>query len=216
MRGKLVYSCLLKVPIFKHLSEAEMAHVHEFIRPKSYKKGEYIQLAGDVSSELLVLNRGSAKVSRTSSDGNEVLIRSLAPGDYIGDTAVFGNVPADNDTVATTDVSFCTLSGNDLHSLLRKYPELSIKIAADLSLRLKKAEAQIESLSLKKADDRLLSVLHDYADGRSTFVLNLSKKDLASQIGMRPETLSRSLKQLEQKGLIKIEGSLVKLEIDNP
>jgi hypothetical protein len=33
-----MHSCLAKVPIFQHLSEEEMAYVHEFIRPKSFQK----------------------------------------------------------------------------------------------------------------------------------------------------------------------------------
>ena len=127
------------------------------------------------------------------------------------DAAVFGGVPADNDTLATADASFCVLSGADLHSLLRKYPELSLKIIADLSLRLKDSETQIESLTLKKAEDRLLHALFDYAGGKTSFKLQLSKKDIASQIGMRPETLSRSLQQLQQKGVIEMDGKSIKL-----
>jgi len=209
-----MHSCLAKVPIFQHLSEEEMAYVHEFIRPKSFQKGEFIQRSGDTDSPLLVLNHGSAKVMRATNDGDEMIIRKLSPGDYIGDTFVFGNQPADNDTVATADSSFCALSGQDLHSLLRKYPELSIKIIADLSLKLKNSESQIESLSLKKADDRVMQALLDQANGETSFTLKQTKKNIAGQIGMRPETFSRSLKKLQQKGLIKIDGKSISFSAD--
>jgi CRP-like cAMP-binding protein len=105
-----------------------------------------------------------------------MIIRNLSPGDYIGDSFVFGNQPADNDTVATADSAFCVLSGQDLHALLRKYPELSIKIIADLSLKLKNSESQIESLSLKKADDRVLQALIDQSNGKTTFKLQSRRK----------------------------------------
>ncbi len=209
-----MHSCLLKVPIFQHLSKAEQDHIHEFVYSKAYKKGEYVQLAGEYSPHLLILNRGGVKVTRTSSEGNDLLIRNLSPGDYIGDVAVFGNAPADNDAIATADSLFCVLSSDDLHKLLRKYPELSIKIITDLSLRLKQTEIQIESLMLKKAEDRLLQALFNYSNGKMTFNLNPPKKDIASQIGMRPETLSRSLMGLQRKGLIKINGKLISLLTD--
>ena len=204
-----MHSCLLKVPIFQHLSSEELDHVHEFIHPLSYSKGEFVQLAGDNKPQLLVLNRGSVKVSRTTPDGNEQLIRNLSPGDYIGDAAVFAGVAADYDVVALSDASFCVLSGQDLHQLILTYPDLAIKIISEQSIRLKSAEAKIESLALKSVDERLLEALVDYADGRSTFDLQLSKKDLAIQLGMRPETLSRSLKQLQEKGTIKLDGKTI-------
>ncbi|MBP9132230.1 Crp/Fnr family transcriptional regulator [Candidatus Saccharibacteria bacterium] len=209
-----MHSCLAKVPIFQHLSEEEMDYVHEFIHPKSFQKGEFIRRAGDTDSRLLVLNRGSANVLRASSGGNEIIIRNLLPGDYIGDSFVFGNQPADSDTVATTDSSFCVLSGQDLHALLRKYPELSFKIIADLSLKLKTSESQIESLSLKKADDRVLQALIDQSNGQTTFELKQTKKDIAGHIGMRPETFSRSLQKLQERGLIKIDGKTISLSAD--
>lgn len=209
-------SCLAKVSIFSQLTSDEQAHIHEFIRPKSYKKGEYVQLAGDYSPQLLILNRGEVKLSRSSLEGDEQIIRTLLPGDYIGDMAVFTNSPADYDALALADSSFCTLSSDDLHALLRTYPELGIKIIADLSRKLNQAEAKIESLTLQNADDRLLQALFDYADGKDSFTLHTSKKDLASQIGIRPETLSRSLKLLQKQGKITVNGKHITLRVERP
>ncbi len=203
--------CLFKVPIFLQLSAEEQAHIHEFIRPKNYSKGEYIQLAGDYNPQLLILNRGDVKLTRTSKNGDEQLLRRLVPGDYIGDMAVFANAAADYDAVALADSTFCTLNSPDLHELLRTYPDLGIKIIADLSLKLTKAEEKIEALTLRSADERLLQALVEYAAGKPNFTLNSAKKDIASQIGVRPETLSRSFKQLQQKGFIKVDGNVIEL-----
>ena len=204
-------SCLAKVPIFRELSDEEQAHIHEFIRPKKFVKGEFIQLAGDYNPQLLVLNTGAVKISRTSKDGDEQTLRNLSPGDYIGDLAVFVNTPAEYDALALSDSSFCTLSSQDMHELLRSYPELGIKIIADLSQKLSQAETKIESLTLKSAEARLLEALIEYSGGQKSFTLETSKKDIASEIGVRPETLSRSLKKLEQTGQIKVDGKAIKL-----
>lgn len=211
MAASIRLSCLARVPIFAQLSDSEQNHIHEFIRPKSYKKGEFVQLAGKHNPRLLVLNRGSVKVSRTSENGDEQILRSLTPGDYIGDMAVFTHLPADYDAIALTDSTFCTLERQNLLELLRTYPELGIKIIADLSLKLNQAESKIESLALKSADERLLQVLQEYAAGQTSFTLSVTKKDLASQIGVRPETLSRSLKSLQKSGQIEINHNSIKL-----
>ena len=204
-----MHSCLIKVPIFKHLSPEDIEQVHQFIRPKHFKKGESVQLANHYVPKLLVLNRGKAKVYRTDESGNEQIIRILQPGDYIGETAVFGDTAVQYDTLALEDSSFCTLHKEHLHQLLADQPDLGIKILGDMSQRLQSAETQLESLGQKPAEQRLVDALRHYADGRETFTLHVSKKDLASQIGVRPETLSRLLKRLQNDHFILLDRKTI-------
>lgn len=204
-----MHSCLIKVPIFKHLSPEDIEQVHQFIRPKHFKKGESVQLANHYVPKLLVLNRGKAKVYRTDESGNEQIIRILQPGDYIGETAVFNDSAVQYDTLALEDSSFCTLGKDNLHQMLIEHPDLGIKILGDLSQRLQTAEAQLESLGQQPAEQRLLGALHQYAEGRRTFTLSISKKDLANQIGVRPETLSRLLKRLQDDHFILLDRKTI-------
>lgn len=204
-----MHSCLSKVPIFQHLSQKDMERIHQFIQPTHFQKGESIQLADHYVPKLLVLNRGQAKVSRTDENGNEQVIRILQPGDYIGETAVFGEAAVQYDAVALENSSFCALGKNHLHQILSNNPELSIKILGDMSQRLQTAETQLESLGQQSAEQRLLDVLHQYAEGRMTFTLRISKKDLASQIGVRPETLSRLLKRLQDDHFILLDRKTI-------
>ena len=202
-------SCLSRVPIFQSLSSAEQEQVHDYIVPKNYKKGERVQLAGDYHPNLFILNRGSAKVSRTTVDGDEQVVRMLKPGDYIGEISVFAKTAANYDVEAIENSVFCTLAVDKLDDMLQRYPSLGRKILADMSQRLERAEAHIESLGIHGADERLFAALLDYANGRKTFDLNLPKKTLAAQIGVRPETLSRSLKRLEDKRVIGYRGKTI-------
>lgn len=204
-----MHSCLSKVPIFTHLNHEDKERIHEFIRPTHFVRGESIQLAGHYVPKLLVLNRGKAKVSRTDESGNEQIIRILQPGDYIGETAVFGESAVQYDAVALEDSSFCMLDKDHLHKMLVAQPDLGIKILSDMSQRLEVVEAQLESLGQKPAEQRLLDTLHQYAGDKTSFTLRISKKDLASQIGVRPETLSRLLKRLQDSQLIHLDRKTV-------
>ncbi len=204
-----MHSCLSKVPIFQHLSQEDMERIHQFIRPSHFQKGESVQLASHYVPKLLVLNRGRAKVSRTDANGNEQVIRILKPGDYIGESAVFGESAVEYDAQALEDSSFCTLDKTHLHQILLDQPDLALKILSDMSQRLQTTEAQLESLGQRPAEQRLLDALRHYAGSESTFTLRISKKDLASQIGVRPETLSRLLKRLQVNRLIQIDRKII-------
>lgn len=204
-----MHSCLSRVPIFQHLSHEDMERIHKFIVPTHFDKGESVQMADRYVPKLLVLNRGRAKVSRADESGNEQVIRILRPGDYIGETAVFSDTAAQYDTVALEDSSFCTLDKDHLHQMLTTQPDLAIKILGDMTRRLQSAEAHLESLGQKPAEQRLLEALRQYADGRTTFTLGISKRDLASQIGVRPETLSRLLKRLQDNHFILLDRKTI-------
>ena len=204
-----MHSCLSKVPIFQHLSQEDMERIHQFIRPTHFQKGESVQLAGHFVPKLLVLNRGRAKVSRTDANGNEQVIRILKPGDYIGESAVFGENAVEYDAQALEDSSFCTLDKAHLYQILLDQPDLALKILSDMSQRLQITEAQLETLGQKPAEQRLLDALRHYASGQTAFTLGINKKDLASQIGVRPETLSRLLKRLQVNRLIQIDRKII-------
>lgn len=186
-----------------------MVRIHQFIVPTHFSKGEAVQIADRYIPKLLVLSRGRAKGSRTDTSGNEQVIRILRPGDYIGETAVFSDTAVQYDTIALEDSSFCTLDKNHLRQMLTTQPDLALKILGDMAKRLQSVEAQLESLGQKPAEQRLLDALRHYASGQTAFTLGISKKDLASQIGVRPETLSRLFKRLKNNQHIRQERKTI-------
>lgn len=206
MKPKHKISCLSRVPIFAHLTEEEKEQVHAYLRPAHFSKGDFVVNAGLQKPRLMVLNRGKAKVSRVSKDGREQIIRLLQPGDYVSELAVFTGQPSSSDVVATEESSFCVLDQSHLHELLADKPKLAVRILADLSSRLEQTKTHVKSLGLNSAYDRLYEALFEMSEGRGSFTLPISKKDLAARIGVTPETLSRTLKKLEADGRLSING----------
>lgn len=200
------HTCLSRVPVFSQLGASQTTELSRIIRPAHYQKGETVQLAGDIHGRLLVLNRGRAKVSRTSPDGREQVLRILNPGDFTGELAVFTGEPAGSDIIALEPSSFCTIDGDSLTQLIATHPRLALTFVGELSRRLEATEKQVESTSLQSAEQRIAATLIDMSAGQSEFNLPVSKKDLAAQVGVSPETLSRKLRHWEQRGLVSLRG----------
>lgn len=211
MRERHIPSCLTRVPVFSQLSRDEQHHVHTYLTPRYFQKGQYVLRAGHNQSKLMVLSRGSAKMLRTSKDGEEQIVRLLKPGDYVGELEVFANRPSAGDVRTIEDSSFCVLDRQHLHALLIDKPELSIRLLSDLSQRLEAAETLTESLGIQPTKQRILSLLSEIAEGRQEFELKIPKKDLAASIGITPETFSRTLKTLESRKLITVKGKQITL-----
>jgi CRP/FNR family transcriptional regulator len=87
-----------------------------------------------------------------------------------------------------------------------KYPEISLKVLEELSRRLVRTEQLLEDISLHSVERRLAQALLDLSGEDGEVELEMSKKDLASQIGMTSETLSRKLTSFQEQGLIEQVG----------
>ncbi|TDT56523.1 Crp/Fnr family transcriptional regulator [Fonticella tunisiensis] len=93
-----------------------------------------------------------------------------------------------------------------VNDIIQNHPGIALKIIRELSLRLEKAENLIESLGLQGVEQRVADILLEMAGDKNVVDLSISKKDLASYIGMTQETLSRKLSFFQSMGWIKQEG----------
>lgn len=199
-------NCIQIVPIFNNLSGKEMMEVASITFSKSYKKGEMIYMNGDEGDKLYVLHRGKVKITRLTSSGKEQVIRILGPGEFMGELALFSHSSMTDNAEALEDIDMCIIAGNDLKTLLGKYPHISFKIMEELSNRLEKAENLIENISLHSVEKRLAQTLLNMKDEIGNINLKMSKRDLASLMGMSQETLSRKLTAFVELKIIKLVG----------
>lgn len=199
-------SCIERVPIFSNLDCLEMGEVQSLINHKNFKKNELIYMAGEKGGSLYVINSGRVKITRISDSGKEQVIRILEPGEFMGELSIFRSSPLMDNAEALEDTMMCIIDERDLKELLGKYPLISFKILEELSERLERAESLIENINLSSVEKRLADILLKLTDKDGVVVLNLSKKDLASQIGMSSETLSRKLSAFQELGIIKLIG----------
>ena len=202
-RGK---NCIEIVPIFSNLSREEMLEVANITSEKTFEKGEMIYMAGDKGDKLYVIHSGKVKVSRISDIGKEQVIRVLGSGEFMGELSLFSESDLKDNGEALSKAVMCVIHAEKLKDLMSKYPAISIKIVEELSNRLENVESLIENISIHGVGRRVADILLELADEYGEVKLNMSKKDLASHIGMSQETLSRKLRNFEEEGLIKLMG----------
>lgn len=203
------------VPIFNHLEVQQMAEILEITHSVSFKKREVLYQAGDQSDSLYIVNKGKVKNYRLTDSGKEQLVRILNPGDFTGEYALFNDSIHESYAEAIIDTSVCMIKRSDLQTLLTKYPSISMNILKAFSNRLEQSEKQTTLFATEKIETRIALFLAQCLEEASSEVtLPMSKRDLASYLGTTPETLSRRLTQLEQRGLIKRKSNKI-IEILN-
>lgn len=199
-------NCFKNVPLFKSLSHDEMMEIASITEPRTFKKGEVIYGEGDTGGKLYILHTGGVKISRLSADGKEQFIRAIGPGEFMGELSLFSSLPFMDDAAALENSTMCFIDGEKLKLLMSKYISIAFKVMDELSKRLERAENLIKEISLNSVEERLARVLLDLSDGEKEIVLTMTRGNLASQLGMSQETLSRKLSFFQEEGLISLNG----------
>lgn len=196
-------SCIETVPIFKNLTKDELNQVIEISNHKSLEKGKFIFTAGDTLDSLYVVHRGKIKITRYSEDGKEQIIRILSHGEFLGELALFSNETVNTYAEAIEPSIVCMVEHQGLKDLMSKSPLLSFKMMKELSKRLEKAEALIEHSNLYNALAKVTRLLLDL-EKENIVLFQTTKVNLSSSIGITPETFSRKLAELSDRGYIEI------------
>lgn len=197
-------SCLEHVPIFGGLNKEEAEEIARISSTRSFEKGDTVYQAGDQGGTLFVLHIGRVKISRLSMNGKEQVLRVAGPGEFIGELSLFSSLPLTDNAQALENTTMCVLQGARLKELMAKYPSIAFKVMDVLSRRLEKADHLIESINLSSVTQRLAQTLLERANAKNVVVLQMTKGDFASQLGMSQETLSRKLTAMQEEGLIEL------------
>jgi CRP-like cAMP-binding protein len=206
-------SLLQSVPIFSDLSPSDLNKIAERMVLRAFTKGQMILLEDDLGQTFFVIAGGSVKITRLSDDGREVILAMLGESDFFGEMSLLDGAGRSANVVALEASEVLTLARNDFLEILQDYPKISISLLEELTQRIRKSDQQIESLSLSDVEQRIGITLIRLAEELGTIkrgsvkIKNLPyQQDIANMAGTSRETVSRTFKLLEEKGLVTREG----------
>jgi CRP-like cAMP-binding protein len=202
---------LKRCPLFSDLGPEDVGEIVGFTVSKSVDKGDQLFREGDPSHGFYVVLKGAVSVHRVNALGKEQVIHVFRDGETFGEgsLAVPTGYPADAVAVEASQVLLIQKDG--FVEVLRRRPEMAVRMLAIMSKRLRMLLGQMEGLRDKSVECRLAEWLVGQcpdADERGSVVVDLTttKKVLAAELGTVSETLSRSLARLREDGLITVEG----------
>lgn len=204
---------LRNIPIFSEIDENELLQIARVGVRKKYKRGSMILLEEEVGAALFVIISGKVKVIRSDEDGREVILSILGENDFFGEMALLDGLTRSASVVAITKTELFMVHRRDFLKLLNEYPAVAISLLKELTMRLRKADTQIKSLSLKDAAGRVANVILQLADdigkirkGRVEIDQLPLQQDLANMAGTSRETISRVVHMFIRKGHLELQG----------
>lgn len=196
----------------KKLDQASLDKILMYSKVKMVTKDTTVFLQGDSASAFYIVLNGSLKLFTLSSNGAESIKSLLTEGDFFGQSSLLDNANYAASAITTRASQLLYIDGSFLRSEMKRNSNLAGIVIEELLANQNRMEHQIEYLSVMNATQRvgwyIINYLLRNKGGVSGINLKHDKSLIATFLGMKPETFSRSIKKLRDAN-VRVEGAKI-------
>ncbi len=198
------------------LDPHEMGELQRLAVPAFFQSGQTIFFAGETVDTAYGLSRGIVSHSILLSDGRRQVLGFALPGDFLG-------IPCADQRTASAqaigEVAVCRFRRKDLAKFIQASPNMAGLMTRFSTRQLEQAQDQMLLVGRGTAQEKILVFLLRWHDrlalltGGSSHIVPLPMRrgEIADYLGLTIETVSRTLKKLEQKNVIRVVSNGVEL-----
>lgn len=173
-------------------------------RTLSLRRGDRLFRRGEPVSSLFLLTAGRVRLERSLEDGSWVALHVARGPALLAEASLFGE-RYHCDGVAEVASRVLELSRPAVERALEAHPELSWMLLRVLSREVRDLRSRLELRSVRPMERRVLLGLELDRCAERTVA------GRAAELGVAPETLSRTLSRLERQGRIVRDGRTIRL-----
>ena len=208
---------LSRMHLFEPLNGEQLERISQGAHEIRLGSGEALFSQGTPAHRFFLVIEGMIKLFLLSREGDEKVIEVITPGNSFAEAVMFmepAGYPVNAGAVG--DTRLLAFENRVFLDLLDESPALTRKLLATMSRRLHALLREIDELTLHNATYRLVTyLLQQDRRGEGLIDLSVPKQLVASRLSIKPETLSRILARLRERGLVQIDGERITL-LDEP
>ena len=199
---------LKNVPLFSSFTDQQLAMLLPAVQHRRFPRNSFIIRAGEETDALYIILAGRAKVLIPDDDGNEVILSTIGPNEFFGEMGLLDDQPRSASVETTEPCEMLRISRGAFLNCLKDNFDAALVIIRNLVKRLREADRKIESLALIDVYGRVARLLMEMAkqeNGQWIIEKAPPKQEIARMIGASREMVSRVVKDLHDKGVIRAE-----------
>ena len=197
---------LKNVPLLSTFSDQQITALSACVQHRSYTRGASILRVGEETEALYIILSGRVKVLIPDEQGREVILTMLGPQDFVGEMGLLDDLPSSATVETVEPCEMLRIPRTAFLSFVESNSELAMLVLRNLVKRLRDADRKIESLALIDVYGRVARLIIDMAepvDGVWVVQRAPGKQEIARMIGASREMVSRVIKDLLEKNLIR-------------
>ena len=200
-------------PICSTQQEQVTDQILQIVQKRSFPKDCVIFSQEQSAGGIYLIQSGTVKISRLSPQGKEIVIEMLSSGKTFGESGVFGQGHHAETATATENCELFVLPKAAFKGVLSSHPELYHSVVQTLCESMDRLNAVIENISTPSAKERVATYLKRLQQEQRNTLIHLTgkKHEVALMLGLRPETFSRALAELEATGIIKMNHKQIQI-----
>lgn len=200
------------------LNREEMAQLDAVIRQsRRLKRGEYLFRTGENFRSLYAVRTGFFKTCIGSHDGREQVTGFHMSGELLGLDGISNNAHG-CDAIALEDAEVCELPFARMETLGRDIPSLQRHFFRLMSREIVRDQGVMLLLGNMRAEERLAAFLINLSQrlaargfAANDFILRMSREEIGSFLGLKLETVSRTLSKFQANGWVLVEHKHIRL-----
>lgn len=178
---------------------------------RAFRRGEYLYRSGERLHALYAIRTGFFKTQVLHEDGREQVTGFQMPGEIIGLDAICSDAHT-CDAVALEDSEICEIPFERLEELSREIPGLQRHLHKIMSREIVRDQGIMMLLGSMRAEERLAAFLLNLSQRFSArgyspnaFHLRMTRQEIGSYLGLKLETVSRTLSHFHEHGLLNVK-----------
>lgn len=206
----IIKGFLKEIPIFKSLSDRHLSRLSENFIVCRVNRGETIFHQSDDSTDLYMILDGAVRASLVNEDGEELILAAFNRGDFFGEMSLLDGKPRSATMIAVDAATVGVLKRDAFLQAVKDDPIIAIDLLSAMVQRMRMADGMIESLAFLDVGQRLVRLLMQIArtagekDQSGFFrIKRLTHRELAARTGASREAVSKAMKVLVFRGVIK-------------
>ena len=209
-----LYATVRQHYLFAGLEQKDFDALAANVTSKQIEKGEVLFHRGDPAPCFYFLDTGLVELNLVSATGAKKVLEVVGPGRTFAEAVTFmldRRYPVTAEALA--DCNLCQIPNNTYYDLIYGNPDACMRLLSDVCRHLHARVREIENLAVQNARSRLSSYLLDHIvetnEDEATVRLELPRHVIASRLSIKPETLSRLLRNMVDEGVLTIEDRVI-------
>jgi CRP/FNR family transcriptional regulator, cyclic AMP receptor protein len=203
--------------LFGKLSLDEIDKLLTYSRVERYPAGQEIFAKGSPGNSVMLVLRGSVRISSISLTGKEFVLNIISAGEIVGEIALLDGGERSGDAIAMDDCELLVLNRRDFLPFLENRADICLMLIRVLCHRLRRTSEQVEDVLFRDLEGRIAKALLQEAErtcrpdlGRRPVEIHMSQNDLAHIVGSSRESVNKQLQAWHRAGFIDLsKGSIV-------
>lgn len=194
------------------MAPEELAALSDEAEVRAYPAGSIVFMPEDSSCErLYILRQGRVNLYRLTASGKRLVTRQMLPGSVFGVRALLGRVMQKNFAEAVEDSSLYLITREQVLALLKRRPELALRIMEMVCKRLYLLEERLVETVYNSVSVRLAYFLLSNADAESGVLSGITHEEIGDTIGAVRQTVTETLSLMRRQGLIQTEPKQIRI-----